>query len=67
MTTFSKSDTFYWFFNLYKITDTIIGTLASSHLNNFPGALNEALVKNITLSLKEGQKVINLIGVSKVF
>ena len=62
-TTFSKSDTTNWSYNLYKITEVINDTIPSYHINNLPERYNEALLKKTELSLKQNKdaiKVLNL-------
>ena len=48
-----RSDTTNWSKKLDKITDIIIDTIPTCHIDNLPERYNEALLKKTELTLKE--------------
>ena len=62
--TFSKGDTTNWSYKLYKITETIIYTIPSYHIDNLPERYNEALLKKTELTLKENDSVMKKLNLS---
>ena len=49
---------------MYKITELIIDTIPSYHLDNLPERYNEALLKKTKLSMKENKDVLKIINVT---
>ena len=48
----SKSDTTNWFYNMYKITESISVTKPSYKIDQLPERYNESLLKKTELSMK---------------
>ena len=55
--TFSKSDTTYWSYKLYKITEIVNDTIPSYKIENIKERYNEALLKKTDLTMKENKDV----------
>ena len=49
----SKVGTTNWSYELHKITEVIIDTIPSYHMNKLPERYNKALLKKTELSMKE--------------
>ena len=62
--TFSKGDTTNWSYKLYKITEIIIDTIPSYHIDNLKERYNESLLKKTELSLKENISVMKKLNLS---
>ena len=56
--TFSKGDTTNWSYKLYKITEIIIDTIPSYHIDNLQERYNESLLKKTNLTMKENNSVM---------
>ena len=56
--TFSKGDTTNWSYKLYKITEIIINTIPSYHINNLKERYNESLLKKTEITMKENNSVM---------
>ena len=64
--TFSKGDTTNWSYKLYKITELIIDTIPSYHLDDLPERYNEALLKKSKLTMKENNSVLKKLRIDIV-
>ena len=62
--TFSKGDTTNWSYKLYKVTELIIDTIPSYHLDDLPERYNEALLKKTELSMKENNSVMKKLNIT---
>ena len=62
--TFSKGDSTNWSYKLYKITEFIIDTIPSYHLDDLPERYNEALLKKTELSMKENNSVMKKLNIT---
>ena len=62
--TFSKSDTTNWSYILYKITEIIIDTIPSYHIDNLKERYNESLLKKTELSLKQNKDVMKKLNIT---
>ena len=62
--TFSKGDTTYWSYKLYKITEIINDTLPSYKIDNLKERYHESLLKNTELSMKENNSVMKKLNLS---
>ena len=51
--TFSKSDLTNWSYQLYKITEIIIDTIPTYHIDKIPERYNEVLLKKTELTMKK--------------
>ena len=65
--TFSKVDTTNWSYKLYKITEIIIDTIPSYHIDNLPERYNEALLKKTKLTMKENKDVMKKLRLDIVY
>ena len=61
---FLKSDTTNWSYKLYKITEIIINTIPSYHIDNLPERYNESLLKKTELTIKENDNVMKKINIT---
>ena len=64
--TLSKSDTTYWSYKLYKITEIVNDTIPSYKINNLPERYNESLLKKTKLTMKENDNVMKKLGIDIV-
>ena len=62
--TFSKRDTTYWSYKLYKITEIINDTLPSYKIDNLPDRYNESLLKKTELTMKENKTVMKKLNLN---
>ena len=56
--TFSKPDTTNWSYDIYEITEINSDSLLSHRLDKLPERINEALLKEKKLTLKENNSVV---------
>ena len=61
--TFSKGDTTYWSYTLYKITEVVNDTIPSYRLDKLKERYNESLLKKTDLSMKENDNVMKKIKI----
>ena len=62
--TFSKGDTTNWSYKLYKITEIIIDTIPSYHIDNLTERYNESLLKKTELTIKKNYSVMKKLNLS---
>ena len=62
--TFSKRDTTKWSYKLYKITEIIIDTMPTYHIDILPERYNEALLERTQLTMKESNIVMEKLNIS---
>ena len=62
--TFSKSDTTYWSYKLYKITEIVNDSIASYRLDNFKERYNKFLLKKAELTMKENDNVMKKLNIN---
>ena len=62
--TFSKRDTTNWSYKLYKITEIIIDTTPSYHIDNSKERYNESLLKRTEVTMKENNSVMKKLNLS---
>ena len=55
---FSKGDTTNWSYKLYKITERIVETIPSYHIDNLPERCNESLLRKTDITMKENEDVM---------
>ena len=64
--TFSKGDSTNWSDKLYKITELMIDTIPSYHLDDLPERYNEALLRKTKLTMKENNSVMKKLRIDIV-
>ena len=62
--TFSKGDMTNWSYKLYKITEIIIDTIPSYHIDNLKERYNESLLKKTALTKKENKDVMKKLNLN---
>ena len=64
--TFSKVDTANWSYELYKIAEIINDTIPSYRIDNLKKLYNEALLKNVELTMKETDIVMKKLTLNEI-